>query len=158
MNTLPIRSDSVENCLEELKNMRDELQRVLQQHKLLLTEHKLLKQKIDEMTDKSAIPYVSTRVEEGKHVIDTIIQLLHETGRPMQVKEIGEALKSRNVVPIQILNIKTYVNRRLEIACATNMLSAIYIDDQSKKYFYLPEWADSDGNIQHLLEKNNTQL
>lgn len=158
MNTLPIQSDSVDNCIEELKNMRAELQRVLQQHKLLLTEHKLLKQKVDEMTDKTDAPYASTRVEEGKYVIEAIIHLLQETGRPMQVKEIGEALKSKNVIPIQILNTKTYVNRRLEIATASNTLEIIHLDDQSKKYYYLPEWADANGSIQHLLEKNNIQF
>jgi len=158
MNTLSIQSDSVENYLEELKNMRDELQRVLQQYKLLVTEHKLLKQKVDEMADRSVTPYTSTRVEEGKHVVDNIVNVLHETGRPMQVKEIGEALKNKNVIPIQILNIKTYVNRRLEIACSSNMLGMVYLDDQSKKYYYLPEWADANGSIQHLLEKSNIQF
>lgn len=157
MNTLSIQSDSVENYLEELKNMRDELQRVLQQHKLLLTEHKLLKQKVDEMADKTTASYSSTRVEEGKHVVDSIVSVLQETGRPMQIKEIGEALKHKNVIPIQILNIKTYINRRLEIACAANMLGSVHLDDQSKKYYYIPEWADANGSIQHLLEKNNIQ-
>jgi hypothetical protein len=146
---------SLKGYLDELGNLRDKLQQVLHQHQLLLSEHRLLKQRVDELTDNPDSLNDSPRTEEGRLILESMISVLSEVGRPMLAKEIGEMLKSRNVIPIQILNVKAYVIRRLEVACTSDAIRTYHHDGQGKKYFYLPEWADLPGGIQQLFYKGN---
>lgn len=134
---------SIKPYLDELENLRGKLQDILQQHQLVSLEHRLLVQRVEELEAK-VLPDNLSRPEAGKEMQDILISLLAEVGRPMPVREIGEILKNRNVIPIQILNVKTYVVRRLETACAAGLIQTYFHEEQNRKYYYLSEWTGGD--------------
>lgn len=98
----------------ELKNTKDLCNEIAARQNSL---HQLVT-KLSKMVEKSDVAGSLDLNSEYFSV------LFSKAGRPMKMNEIIEAIKqsSEDVIPIQIINIRSYLSRRLNQACREGVL------------------------------------
>lgn len=90
---------------------------------------------------------ILTRADGYNTFLEQVKRSLNDFRYPVSLDVMCSIANKNGLVPVQILNARSYVYRRLSEACKKGEIMHIHSEIDGKRYYYLPEWGLTQGEV-----------
>jgi len=131
-------TNEIESMFNHLRNMIDK-----KEIDILNKLNACLENNLNTQITPSDISYQSEAKGTDYSTISKYFKkILYDFDRPLAFNALYQLADKEKLVPVQIVNPKSYLLRRLHMACKNGEFLQIRSETNCQIYYYLPEWHD----------------
>lgn len=128
--------NDVTNTFSRLRALIDEQETIVQAELDRLTGGSIdLKSRLSDRSYN-----ILTKVDGYHTFLEQVRKSLNDLKHPANLDTMCFIANENGLVPVQILNARSYVYRRLNDACKKGEMLYVQSETDGKRYYYLPEW------------------
>lgn len=131
----------------EISTLIEMIAHLEQQNQEISRQQYALKELLNELAVPVKETSGQTREDIAYQIITSVTGILAFIKKPLTLKTICELLEENNLIPVQILNAQTFINRRLEREVQAGKLVLRCYGGETRRRFSLPEWHDAGGEL-----------